>query len=67
MLLGAAYFYSYLWTAATAVYYLLRQSVDGTEPDEVSVEREEETFSLPPLKSDESGVPQVAEPKPGGG
>jgi hypothetical protein len=67
VLLGAGYLYSFLWTAATAIYYLLRQSVDGTESDEVAVEREEETFSLPPLKNDESGVPQVTDPKPSGG
>ena len=60
-LLGTAYLYSYFWTAATAIYFLLRQSVDGTEPDEVAVERDEETFGLPPLKPDASGVPQVVE------
>ena len=60
-LLGTAYIYSYFWTAASAIYFLLRQSVDGTEPDEVAVERDEETFGLPPLKPDASGVPQVVE------
>ena len=49
-LLGVAYLYAYFWTAATAIYYLLRHSVDGTEPDEVAVEQEEETFGLPPLR-----------------
>jgi hypothetical protein len=62
-LLGAAYFFSFFWTAATAIYYLLRSSVDGTEPDEVAVDRQEETFSLPPLGGDSTGVPQVIEPK----
>jgi hypothetical protein len=61
LLLGTAYLYSYFWSAATAIYFLLRQSVDGTEPDEVAVEHEEETFGLPPLKTDASGVPQVVE------
>jgi hypothetical protein len=64
VLVGAAYLYSYFWTAATAIYYLLRHSVDGTEPDEVAVEHEEETFGLPPLRSDSTGIPQVVEPKP---
>jgi hypothetical protein len=62
-LLGAAYFFSFFWTAATAIYYLLRSSVDGTEPDEVAVEQQEETYSLPPLSSDSTVVPQVIEPK----
>ena len=61
-LLGVAYLYAYFWTAATAIYYLLRHSVDGTEPDEVAVEQEEETFGLPPLRTDSTGVPQVIEP-----
>jgi hypothetical protein len=62
-LLGNAYFLSFFWTAATAIYYLLRSSVDGTEPDEVSVDQQEETFSLPPLSGDSTVVPQVIEPK----
>lgn len=63
-LLGVAYLYSYFWTAATAIYYLLRHSVDGTEPDEVAVDHDEETFGLPPLRTDLTGVPQVIEPTP---
>jgi len=63
-LLGVAYLHSYFWTAATAIYYLLRHSVDGTEPDEVAVEHDEETFGLPPLRTDSTGVPQVVEPTP---
>ena len=50
-LVGTAYLSSYFWTAATAIYYLLRHNVDGTESDEVSVEQEDETFGLPPLKN----------------
>jgi hypothetical protein len=64
VLLGAAYFFSYFWTAVTSIYYLLRSSVDGTEPDEVAVDQQEETFSLPPLSGESTGVPQVIEPKP---
>lgn len=63
VILGAAYFFSFFWTAATAIYYLLRSSVDGTEPDEVAIDHQEETFSLPPLSGDSTGVPQVIEPK----
>jgi hypothetical protein len=63
VLLGTSYFFSFFWTAATAIYYLLRSSVDGTEPDEVSVEQQEETYSLPPLSGDSTVVPHVIEPK----
>ena len=65
-LLGAGYLFGYFWTAATAIYYLLRQSTDGIEPDEVFGEHEEEIHGLPPLKSDSSGIPQVADPETGG-
>ncbi len=58
LLLGSAYLFSYFWAAATNIYFLLRQKVDGAEPDVVAAEQEEETFILPPLKS-EDGVPQV--------
>jgi hypothetical protein len=62
ILLGVSYLFSYLWTAATAIYFLLRQSVDGREQDEAFDESEVEAFSLPPLKSDPSGVPIVVDP-----
>ncbi len=43
--------YSYFWTSATRIYFLLRQRVDGTELDEVAVEESEseETYGLPNL------------------
>ena len=65
-LVATAFLYSYFWSAATAIYFLLRQNVDGTERDEVAVEEEAEAeqFGLPPLAADESGVPRVAEPPP---
>jgi len=64
LLFAFAFLYSYFWTAATAIYFLLRQNVDGTERDEVAVEEEAQTeqFGLPPLAADESGMPRVAEP-----
>lgn len=59
-----AFLFSFFWSAATAIYFLLRQNVDGTERDEVAVEDEAEAeqFGLPPLAADESGVPRVVEP-----
>ena len=64
---ATAFLYSYFWSAATAIYFLLRQNVDGTERDEVAVEEEPEAeqFGLPPLAADESGVPRVVEPPSG--
>ncbi len=66
-LIAVAFLYSYFWSAATAIYFLLRQDVDGTERDEVAVEEEAEPeqFGLPPLSPDESGVPRVVEPGSG--
>lgn len=61
LLLGAAYLYSYFWAAATAIYFLLRRHVDGAEMDEIWSEPREETYGLPPLRDDPSGVPQVAD------
>lgn len=62
-LLALGYIYSYFWTAVTRIYFLLRQRVDGTELDEVAVEEldVEETYGLPTLAPDESGIPRVVE------
>lgn len=63
-LLALAYVYSYFWCAATRIYFLLRQRVDGTELDEVAVEEleGEETYGLPTLATDDTTVPRVVEP-----
>jgi hypothetical protein len=64
MLLALAYVYSYFWTSVTRIYFLLRQRVDGTELDEVALEEAEgeETYGLPKLSPDDSGMPSVNEP-----
>lgn len=59
--LAVGFLFSYFWCAATYVYFLLRQAVDATEMDEVAVDEESEAYGLPPL-TNESGMPQVAEP-----
>jgi hypothetical protein len=63
-LLALGFVYSYFWTSATRIYFLLRQRVDGTELDEVAVEEaeSEETYGLPTLAPDETGMPRVVEP-----
>ncbi len=54
--LAAGYLASYFWTATSAIYLLLRRDVDAAELDEVFLGEEEESYGLPPLSTDESGV-----------
>ncbi|MBI3468782.1 MAG: hypothetical protein HY000_37745 [Planctomycetes bacterium] len=46
-LLLVGFVYSYFWSAATAVYYLLRRDVDNTELEEVYLEGSEDDFEPP--------------------
>lgn len=55
-LLAVAFISAYFWTAATAIYFLLRRHVDNTELDEAFTTKSEETFGLPPLQTDAQGV-----------
>ena len=66
MTLAASFMYALFWCLATAVYLLLRKDVDETEMDEVYQVDEKRTYELPPLKSDENGIPQVQTPVPAG-
>ncbi len=65
-LLAVGYLYSFFFTAATAIYFLLRRDVDATEMDEVYLEEEEEqqTYGVPPQNAGESGAPAVDESGP---
>ena len=60
-ILAVGFLYSYFWTAATAIYFLLRRDVDATEMDEVFLEEEEgqPAYGLPPLETDDAGAPVV--------
>lgn len=52
--------YSYFWSAATMIYFLLRQKVDTTEMDEVYLEEEDlQTYpsTVPPPPPSESAPP----------
>jgi len=60
-LLAVGFLYSYLWTAATGVYFLLRRDVDAREMDEVFLDEEPQPHGLPTLRDDGSGVPEVAD------
>jgi hypothetical protein len=64
-LIAASFAISYLWSASTAIYLLLRRDVDAAEMDEVQLEQEEK-FGLPPLETDARGVPDAADAPPSG-
>lgn len=53
--------YSYFWSATSAIYLLLRRDVDSVEMDEIFLQDGGESFGLPPLTEDPSGVPLVAD------
>jgi len=64
-LLAVGYLYSYFWTAATAIYLLLRRDTDATEMDEVCLDEEAPTYyTLPPAGTDGRGAPVVEDPAP---
>ena len=62
--IAAAFIYGLFWCMASAIYLLLRKDVDDTEMDEISVVNQQRTYELPPLKTDENGIPQVQTPTP---
>jgi hypothetical protein len=62
-LLAVGYLFSYFWTAAVAIYFLLRRDVDATEMDEVFLDADasEEAFGLGKVTTDEAGAPVAEE------
>ncbi len=56
-LLAVGYLFSYFWTAAAAIYLLLRRDVDATETDEVFLDADagEEAAPLPAIVTDQAG------------
>jgi len=62
--LALGFIYSYFWSAATAIYYVLRRDEDGTEMSEVTYEDSRDTRGLPPLTTDALGVPAVSDVPP---
>jgi hypothetical protein len=63
-LLAVGFLYSYFWTAATAIYFLLRRDVDATEMDEVYLDADATETAPPLIKTDAEGAPVVEEPTP---
>ncbi len=57
--IAAAFLHGLFWCMASAIYLLLRKDVDQTAMDEIFLIDERRTYDLPPLKSDEHGIPQV--------
>jgi hypothetical protein len=55
MMLGFSY--SFFWSAATAIYFLMRRKVDEAEPDEVYIEDEEPEAPLAPPKIADGTAP----------
>lgn len=61
--LAAAFIHGLFWCMAAAIYLLLRKDVDETEMDEIFLASEQRTYELPPLESDERGIPVVQKPR----
>lgn len=61
---AGAFSFSYLFTAAAAIYFVLREQVDATQTDEVFLSEGGEQFDLPPLEKDDRGVPGVGDNPP---
>ena len=57
--IAAAFIHGLFWCMSSAVYLLLRKEVDETEMDEIFVIEEKRSYDLPPLQSDEHGIPQI--------
>lgn len=50
---------TYFWSAATAIYLLLRRDTDAVELDEIYTESEAAPRGLPKIVTDEKGAPAV--------
>lgn len=57
--IAVAFLFAQFWCLASAVYLLLRQDVDETELDEIFISEKTRSYDLPPLQSDERGIPVV--------
>jgi hypothetical protein len=57
----ASWGYAFFFISMGGVYLLVRRDVDQTEADEVYIEESDETYGMPPLATDEAGVPKAAD------
>lgn len=58
---ATSWFFAFFFAAMGGVYLLIRRDVDQTETDEIYIEEEDESYGMPPLTKDESGVPVAAD------
>jgi hypothetical protein len=58
---ATSWFFAFFFASMAGVYLLVRRDVDQTETDEVYLEEEDESYGMPPLTRDESGVPVAAD------
>jgi hypothetical protein len=61
MAVPGAFLYGFLFTAAGVIYLLVRRDADRIELDNVYAPGQETRYDLPPLTSDEAGVPGIDE------
>jgi hypothetical protein len=59
LLIPFAYAYAWFWTSSVAIYLLLRRSVDATPFSEVYRVSPPKVRTLPIIKSDEQGAPEI--------
>ncbi len=57
--LAVAFLYGHFWALASAVFLLLRRDVDQVELDEIYMSDDEQVYPLPPLVTDERGIPTI--------
>ena len=63
-LLPTAYAFSWFWTSSVAIYLLLRRSVDATPFIEVYRVEPPKVRTLPTIKPDERGAPEIKPTEP---
>lgn len=57
--IAAAFLYGLFWCMAAGIYLLLRQDVDEIAVDEVFVDEQSRSYTIPPLQTDAQGIPQI--------
>ena len=63
-LLPTAYVFAWFWTSSVAIYLLLRRSVDATPFIEVYRVEPPKVRTLPTIKPDEHGAPEIKQAEP---
>jgi hypothetical protein len=61
-LLQAGFLFSFLWSASSAAYLILRYEIDHTEFDELDLQEIGEPEAMPAVKTDADGVAEVVKP-----